>query len=225
MSEIKNFRRRRALLRACLFGCLCILAFTGCEAIFTTSPLSFLQRDPSKLPDEQKIAWAEAAWASGDEEAMAEAYAAIADLAAGSTDPELTHLAANLALELSGVTEIVDAVLDDLDAILDGTTTLDQAFLQGILGSIDAAYVAAAGSLFEQTALNDPDAMGDADWVMGTLCLIYEAGEASGSLDPSTWGAGDELGVQAFIDAAEPNLTDGNPAQDILNNLDGYIIP
>jgi len=221
MNVDKNFPR----LRACLIGCACLLAFAGCEAIFTASPLSFLQRDPSKLSDEQKITWAEAALASGDEEAMADAYAAIADLAAGSSDPELTLLAANLALELSGVTEIIDLVLDDLDAITEGTTSLDATFLDDILSSIDAAYVGDAGALFEQTLANDPEAMGDADWVMGTLCLIYEAGAASGDMNPTTWGAGEELAVQTFINAGKSDVSVDNPAYDILDNLDNYIIP
>ena len=68
---------------------------TGCEAIFTYSPFSFLQRDPANLPLEQKIAWAEAALSSGDREAMEKAYKALKDDATGSIDAKLTLLAAN----------------------------------------------------------------------------------------------------------------------------------
>jgi hypothetical protein len=222
MNVNKNCPRLRVRLRACLTGCACLLAFAGCEAIFTASPLSFLQRDPSKLSDEQKISWAEAALASGDEEAMADAYAAISDLAAGSTDPELTHLAANLALELSGVTEIIDLVLDDLDAITEGTTSLNADFLDDILGSIDAAYVGDAAALFEQTLTNGPETMGDADFVMGTLCFIYKAGEANGSLNTGTWTAQEVTDVQTFITAGKNNIPSDNPSWEILDNLDSY---
>jgi hypothetical protein len=204
-------------LRACLVGWACILVFTGCEAIFTTSPLSFLQRDPSKLSDEQKIAWAEAAWASGDEEAMAEAYAAIADLATGSSDPELTYLAANLALELSGVPGIVDSILADVDNLV-----VDAALLNPILSAVDAAYVAAAAGFFQDTLANGPDTLTGTDLIMGSLCLAYDDAIDSGT-DFTPPIVGDFSATHAFIAAADTLVPDDETAQDILNDIDAYL--
>lgn len=218
MNKNKDCRRVRARLRACLTGFLCILALGGCEALFTTSPLSFLQRDPSKLSDEQKISWAEAAWASGDEEAMAEAYAAIADLATGSSDPELTYLAANLALELSGVPGIVDSILADVDNLV-----VDTAFLDSVLASVDGGYVSAAATFFQDTMTNGPDALTGTDLIMGTLCLVYDAAVAGGAASIGDLTNLDAAPAHAFITDADPLVPDDETAQDILNDIDAYL--
>jgi hypothetical protein len=218
MNKNKDHRRVRARLRACLTGLLCLLAVSGCEALFTTSPLSFLQRDPSKLSDDQKISWAEAAWASGDEEAMADAYAAIADLATGSSDPELTYLAANLALELSGVPGIVDSILADVENIV-----VDTAFLDTVLSSVDGGYVSAAATFFQDTMTNGPDALTGTDLIMGTLCLIYDAAVAGGDTSIGDLTSADVAPAQTFITDADPLVPDDQDAQDILNEIDNYL--
>ena len=41
-----------------------VVLMTGCQAIFTYSPLSFLQRDPSKMSLDQRINFAEQALAT-----------------------------------------------------------------------------------------------------------------------------------------------------------------
>ena len=49
----------RRLLAAAALALLLLVGAGGCEAVFTTSLLSFLQRDPSGLSPEQQVAWAE----------------------------------------------------------------------------------------------------------------------------------------------------------------------
>jgi hypothetical protein len=213
----RNKDRRRTRLRVFMIGSALIVAVSGCEALFTTSPLAFLQRDPSNLPDDQKIAWAEAAWASGDEEAMAEAYAAIADLADGSGDPDLTYLAANLALELSGVPGIVDSILADVDNLV-----VDDALLDSVTSSVDAAYVAAAAGFFQDTILGGPDTLTGTDLIMGSLCLAYDAVVTAGTTFAAP-GAADFNATHAFIADADPLVPDDETAQDILTKIDGFL--
>ena len=95
-----NKRIAHFMTGALVFSVLIVLI--GCQAVFTFSPVSFLQRDPSKLSLDQKKTYAEDALASGDSDAMLAAYNAIKDDATGSTDGELNLLAAKLAMELSG---------------------------------------------------------------------------------------------------------------------------
>ena len=59
------------------------ILFGACERVFTVAPLSFLQRDPANLSNEQLIAYAEDALAAGDRDAMLAAY----NLLRTTTDP------------------------------------------------------------------------------------------------------------------------------------------
>jgi hypothetical protein len=86
---------------------LVLVLIASCQQIFTFSPLSFLQRDPSKLPPEQQIAYAEGALASGDAETMAVAY----NLINGSDDPNVALLASDLAIGASGLTDALTTAL------------------------------------------------------------------------------------------------------------------
>jgi len=49
------------------------IVFSGCQAVFTYSPFSFLQRDISSRPVEVQVSRAREALSSGDTEQMAEA--------------------------------------------------------------------------------------------------------------------------------------------------------
>ena len=95
----------------------------SCQQIFTYSPVSWAQRDPSKLPPEQKIAYAEEALASGDSAAVEAAYNALKD----STDPDTQALVSQLAVSASG--------LDDAIAEALSTMTLDDTIIAGIDGT------------------------------------------------------------------------------------------
>ena len=165
----------RPLSRRCglLVVLILLLSLSGCELIFTTSPLSFLQRDPANLPPAQRIAWAEQALASGDPAAMAAAYAVIKDQAASSSDPELTYLAAMLALELSGAPAMLMAVLS---GSAEFTSAAD---VEEVFASVDTAYLSEAGGFFQATHDNDGSFLSGTDYILGCMCLLFEAVETN----------------------------------------------
>jgi hypothetical protein len=187
-----------------------VLLLAGCEAVFTTSFLSFLQRDPAKLPADQQVAWAEQALASGDPAAMAEAYELVKD------DPDNELLAAKLALELSGVAQVMSDMIKDLDTILDFTTGQLQTYLEGFLSGIDAAYAAAAGAHFTAALAADPSQLSGQDMILGALSLGFSEAAAAGDFGtPANFPL-----TGLFIDdclAVPPPA----PADDVLTLLEG----
>jgi len=108
-----------------LFAGLLILLLVSCEQMFTYSPLSWAERDPSDLSDAQKIAYAEGALNSGDIDVMADAYDAIKD----DANPDAQLLASKLAIGASGLNEAAEEILTSIDTISD---TELQAVLDGI---------------------------------------------------------------------------------------------
>lgn len=97
------------------------VALVSCEQFFTSSPLEWAQRDPSNLPKDQRISYAELALGSGDTEKLRDAYEAIKDI----DEPEVQYLASQVAMGASGLTETLTDALnsdDELDSseILDG---------------------------------------------------------------------------------------------------------
>lgn len=150
---------RSFLRRSILPGILLLsLLLSGCQEVFTYSLFEGLQRDPSDLPPEQQISYAESALASGNADAMADIYDEIVALAAD--DPDLYLLAADLAMGASGITDVISDVLSD-PAAFDYTTDLagiDLVMLAnvaanvlaaetaGVSGITDEQYVTAAGA-------------------------------------------------------------------------------
>jgi hypothetical protein len=183
-----------------------VLLLAGCEAIFTASLLSFLQRDPSKLSPEQQVTWAEQALASGDPEAMAEAYELV------KNDPDNTLLAARLALELSGVGDVLSAMLQDLDTVV----ALDQAGLQAYLGGfvsgVDATYAAAAGTHYTAVLAADPSELFGQDMVLGALALAFAEADAGGGFAVAPFVA-----TPVFVTDSLAALPPDDPAVDLLN--------
>ena len=119
------------------------LLLSSCQQIFTYSALeSWAQRDPSGLSDEQQVAYAESALASGDSEAIAAAYLAIA----GSDDPDTNLLASELAFAGSGVS----------DAIGDAAALLESGegdFME-LLTDLDGDMLIAAAEEFESAIVS-----------------------------------------------------------------------
>jgi len=195
-----------------------LLLLAGCQAIFTYSPLSFLQRDPANLPLDQKIAWAENALASGDPEAMATAYDAIKDVSG------VDYLAANLALELSGVPQLLFEVMEgDVDY---STITDMNDFLAD---NVDDEYIVYAAGHFFDTLSNDPDSLTGTDYLLGAACILFNDGGGDlttlGSVDVTGAGTADDFIQQGIL-----NLPPDDPAIDYLNDLstflnDGGIFP
>ena len=207
-------RRSASILAVTGVALLALLA--GCQAVFTYSPLSFLQRDPANLPPEQQVSWAEQALASGDPQAMAQAYELVKD------DPDQAYLAASLAAELSGVTQALADAIADLDTIsgwgwTSGTDA--EAYLDAFLASIDPAYTSDAGALFstlvaEAVLAGDPGELTGTDMLVGALCLAFEAADLAGS-----FATADFTVTYAFIADCQSVLTSDDLANDLLDQV------
>ncbi|MFP4382786.1 MAG: hypothetical protein ACLFST_09975 [Spirochaetia bacterium] len=89
-----------------------LVVLSGCEQVFTFSPLSGLKRDPANLSDDQKREYAKDALESSDDEAAKEAFELLKD----SEDPEDQSLAVDLAIEASGVTDAILTLLTETDS-------------------------------------------------------------------------------------------------------------
>ena len=96
-----------------------LMILTGCQNIFTYTPLKGLQRDPSTLSSEQRLVYAQDALASGDKAAMLSAYNAIKT----DTSADAVHLSAELEFELSGVPGLInDAITNESLLTQNGAT-------------------------------------------------------------------------------------------------------
>lgn len=185
----------------------------SCQAVFTFSPLSFLRRDPSTLSVAQQVEFAASALGSGDAEALAEAYAAIeAAAAADPLDPDLQYLAAQLALEMSGVGGVFETLLaGGGDLVIDAT----------VWEGINQDLLADAG-LYLQTADTLDADLTSTDYLVGAVGLLV-AGAVAGTDVVATAGDNENqdeavnflsLGI-AELTAADPS----DPAIDILQAL------
>ncbi len=185
-----------------------VFVLAGCQAIFTYSPLSFLQRDPANLPLDQKITWAENALASGDPEAMATAYAAIKD------ESGVDYLAANLALELSGVPQLLFEVIE---GDIDYSTITD---MENFLQQLDSSYVSAAGGHYNDTLANDPGSLTGTDYILGAASLLFQAADLNGG----SMGAGIvTTDAAAFAAAGLGTMSVDDPAYEYMDQLNTFI--
>ena len=96
-----------------------LLLLGGCEAIFTSSPFTALQRNPSSLSPEQQITYAQDALASGDKTAMQAAY----DTLKSETSSTAVYMTAELGIELSGVPTLLTAAINDPSILSKGDAT------------------------------------------------------------------------------------------------------
>ncbi len=159
------------------FAMLLFVIFTGCQNVFTFSPFSGLQRDPSNMSPEQKKQYALDALSSGDAESMGEAYDAIADLLADDPDNgELHLLAADLAIGASGVGDLMNSIdpesgSPDMDSLLEG---LDTDMLTGVDDHVAAAE-------------NAGETPSDSQYINAGAALVADAANDSGSFDDIDW--------------------------------------
>jgi len=136
----------KKILKGTLLIVILPILLISCEQMFTYSMFEWAQRDPSNLSDDQQISYAKSVLGSGDKEAMADAYEAIKD----NTDPEVQLLASKLAVGASGLNEAVEAAIADLDAIEDGTKTIDE-----YLNTIDESMLLAAVNSMANASRDD----------------------------------------------------------------------
>lgn len=148
------------------------LLLVSCQQIFTFSPVSWAQRDPANLPDDQKVAYAEGVLSSGDTDAIAEAYEIINDLvSANPDDVELQLLAADLALGGSGIADAIENI--DID-------TLGSGSIEDILTGIDLDLVSASADHVVAAEALDPTAVSEEQYLNTGLILLAQAADEAG---------------------------------------------
>ncbi len=174
-----------------------LLSFSGCEAVFTFSPLSLIpgvQRSIDDLPAGQQVAYAESLLASGaSAEDLAAAYAAIAEIA--GTDPELNLLAADLALGASGLNEAINDMITGL-----GSGDFDFSTIEETISSDTfTTNIQNAGDHILTALDSDPDAdVSDTQYIVAGAALVLAAIEEENidtsdpDLDLATALAGNE---------------------------------
>ena len=198
---MKKRRTSAKLIVACLITGLTVFAFASCQAMFTYSPVAFLQRDTASLSTEQKVERAKDVLVSGSAEEVTEAYEAVAAIvAAGDDSAETNLLAADLAFASSGISDFVSEVLEDPEAIFSSSTE----DLTEIFESLDTDLIS-AGASYVQTASADEDAdISDTQYVIAGAALVASAAEEAGGFDifedPPDEG---EAGYEAYSDATE----------------------
>lgn len=185
----------------------------SCQAVFTFSPLSFLRRDPSTMTTAQQLEFAQSALGSGDAEALAEAYDAIAAAAAENPDdPELQYLAGQLALEMSGVGDVFEGLLGS-----GGDLTIDESAWEGI----NQDLLADAGTYMQNADALDAD-LTATDYLVGAVGLLV-AGADAGSDVVDTVGTNENQDEAIdFLNKGIDELTAADPddpAIDVLQTL------
>ena len=188
----------------------------GCEAIFTYTPLSLLQRPPSSLPLEQRLEYAQNALASGDKTVMAAALLAIQD----DPSPEAQYTAAQLGIEISGVPQLF------LDAV-NGTVTISSGDPSSIIAfltdhpEVQPDFLIAAAARFDAA---DPLTLQPMDFVYGALGLALNAAkQTDGTYDFGNLDAGKAATAQTFIAEAAANPAIPDSMQTYLSALNSYV--
>jgi len=172
--------------------------FTGCQAVFTYSPFTFLERDLSTRPAVEQVARARDALGSGDSAQMAEAYEAIQVLLETSDDPELYLLAADLAFGASGMTEVFASALQNLDTITESTPE----DLEAVLDSLNVELIT-EGVSYVEAAIDAAAEVTDTQYIIAGAALLTSAVEKAGGFDEvGSLVEGDD-GYQELQDAKE----------------------
>ena len=182
------------------------ILFVACQAVFTYSPFTFLQRDISTRPAAEQISRAWEALGSGDAAQMADAYAVVDALLETSDDPELFLLAADLAFGASGMTEVFTQALQDLDTITEGTTEE----LTAVLDSLDLDLIA-DGASHVQAAEDAGAEVSDTQYVIAGAALLTSAVELAGGFEQVGELTEGDPGYEEFQDA-EAYFTAGGAA-------------
>jgi hypothetical protein len=205
------------MAKAFMVAAISLALLTGCDAVFTYSALTGLQRDPKDMSLEQRIKFAEDALASGDEGAMADAYDAIKGTAATSNDGDLELLAGQLALELSGINDAIgDLANINFD---DPDTAATEALVQSIVDSLTPSLVTDAAGFYADAA--DPTHGGDltgTDYLLGAMAILADAAVTAGSV-----GAADPTAANDMLTAALGALSPDDPAVDLITQFQTWL--
>ncbi len=188
--------------------------FVSCEAVFTFSPLSGLQRDPSSLSEEQKIVFAQNALSAGDASAALAAYNALKD----STSASAKVLAADCALLAAG---LPDTLSDILDGIAAGETDM-AGLIDASIADMDMTLVDGAYDLVDGVK---NDGVAGADQMITTgvarLMSLAQTAGGAGNLDPAD---PDVDAALTLINTGEGLLEPGSATADLVAEIEGYFL-
>jgi hypothetical protein len=202
-----------------------VLMLGGCQAIFTYSPVSALQRDPSSLTAAERLTYGENALASGDKATMKAAYNAIKN----DTGVASQYLAAQLGIEASGVpglilTAVTDMLTTGSSDFSGGGSSVVTDFLAANPG-VDPSYlIAAAGNLG-----NVPSAsLTTMDSVYGGLGMALDAAQQpDGSFNFAAADPVKMAAAQTFVNdatvSADSTLSASDPVRQFLDMYNTYI--
>lgn len=158
-----------------IFIVFLLLNLSTCEEIFTASPFSGLDRDPSDFDLDRKIEYAEQALASGNLTYIEKAFDALD--AENSTDSEICLLTAKCANELAGMPEIYAAMYDSESEYylgdIDFNNVDDMNELNDFANSLDKNYLTPAASYYID-ADADNASMNATDYFFAGLCELFD---------------------------------------------------
>jgi hypothetical protein len=198
-----------------------LILLSGCQAIFTYSPLSGLKRDPANMTPAQRLTYAQDALASGDPATMKTAYDAIVNDTSGPAQ----YTAAQLGVELSGVPTVLRDLANNPSDVSNQLSTLDQFITSH--GLQPAYMVAAAAQLTAAAAAGQT--LTTMDYVMGSMGLMLgSAHAATGTYDvkPTTVNHTDAGTARTFLAPAMTNvasLSSGDPLRTLVQDYDNYL--
>ena len=201
-----------------LLGTVTLLLLAGCEQFFTNNLFSGLQRDPSKLPFEQQVAYAESALNSGDKDAMADAYDALSDSLddRNNKDADLNSLAAELAIGASGLTDTVPELADAaINGDFSSQTDLENA-LDDVLGDVDYTYIDEAESQLSLIQANGGEVSEEQYVFVAAGLLMKEADTQGGVGGLNATNSSEEL---TFVNDAIADLQSRDEESPLLEDL------
>lgn len=187
-----------------------LLLLPGCEQVFTYSPLSFLARDPSTLPMEQRVSYAQLALASGDKATLQAAYESIAS----STDPEVQYLASQVAVGASGLNEAI-AGIDDFFSL-----TSDD--VDAILGTIDSSWADNIGDSLVFAIADGGVSIAPEDKVVAAAMYVIASAESNSDTFPAINISEGTIGL-VTVDETVSYIENPLDADDYNNNAAYFI--
>ncbi len=208
---------------AALAALVVILAcLGGCQAIFTYSPLTALQRSPASLPPAQQLEYAQNALASGDKTAMTAALAVIKN----DPSPAAQYTAAQLGIEVSGVPDLLLQAVDGDTSAISSAASIDSYL--AVHPEIQPDYLIDAANRVAALSTSDPTALQPMDYVYGALGLALDAAKRpDGTFNVSSIPApvasppNATFTAQQFILLASTTLPAGDPTQAFLTAFSG----
>jgi hypothetical protein len=220
MRQQAGSRRSRSILLVLLPAA--VLVFGGCQAIFTYSPVSGLQRLPSSMTPGQRLTYAQDALASGDTAAMKSAYDAIKN----DTSAAAEYTTAQLGIELSGVPALLVKVAGDPSTLTAQLDTIN-AFITD--NNLDPNYMVAAAAQLA-AAQSSGVTLSDMDMAMGAMGIMLGGAQVlNGNWDFTGLGTSGSPAQAAAIAFLAPAVADvaslpsGDPMKDFINKLNTYI--